>query len=355
MKTIRRIINWLGPTRAQIIFALLALTGLGSLMLNAVRTQVEGQQGQSTWVPLVQSLLVIVFLVGTALTVLSRFAPQERRQFSLAVLPSVAAISLGVLFPSLMAFFLPVSIGWLLIALIMMRGRIRREYQIAIKHMRNGEYDEAVQVMSDLIKEEADNADHYRFRAELFRLSGKIRKARTDYEKVIALTPESGVGYNGLAEVYLQDGEFEQALGFAQKALELEPDHWVAPYNLGMIEDRLGLWAQAAEQLSQALTVGVPDSRHRLLIHLWIARAYYGQGKTADSEAEIDKMKHERTGLQEWQTIFESDEARVLRDVLLPDVELAERLIEGESNINALAKVPDSSNVEPNRAKQETK
>jgi tetratricopeptide (TPR) repeat protein len=353
MNTIRRIVNWLGPTRAQIIFALLALTGLGSLMLNAVRAQGEGQAGQPTWVPLLQSVLVIIFLIGAALTVLSRFAPQERRQFSLAVLPSVAAISLGLLFPSLMAFFLPVSIGWLLIALIMMRGRVRREYQIAIKHMRNGEYDEAVQVMSDLIKAEPDNADHARFRAELYRLSGKIRKARADYEKVIALTPDSGVGYNGLAEVYLQDGEFEQALGYAQKALELEPDHWVAPYNLGMIEDRLGHWAQAAEHLAQALTVGVPDSRHRLLIHLWIARSLYGQGKTGEAEAEIDKMKRERTGLQEWKTIFESDEARVLRDVLLPDVELAERLIEGEAKLEALSQsnLTDSSKAEVSRTK----
>jgi tetratricopeptide (TPR) repeat protein len=294
---------------------------------------------------------VIIFLVGTALTVLSRFAPQERRQFSLAVIPSVAAISLGVLYPSLMAFFLPVSIGWLLIALIMMRGRVRREYQVAIKHMRNGEYNEAVQVMSDLIKAEPDNADHYRFRAELLRLSGKIRRARTDYEKVIELTPESGVGYNGLAEVYLQDGEFEQALGYAKKALELEPDHWVAPYNLGMIEDRLGQWEQSAEHLVQTLAVGVPDSRHRLLIHLWIARSYYGQGKRGDAEAEIDKMKHERTGLQEWKTIFESDEARVLRDVLLPDVELAEGLIQGEAKLDTFSNLPDSSKVEASRTK----
>ena len=48
-----------------------------------------------------------------------------------------------------------------------------------------------------------------------------------------------GVGYNGLAEVHLQSGEYDKALPFARQALEHEPDEWVPAYNLGMIEDRL--------------------------------------------------------------------------------------------------------------------
>lgn len=327
MKPIRRVVIWLGPTRAQIIFVLLASTGLVSLILNAVYAS---GSAKASWIPLAQSLLAIAFLVGAAITVLTRFSPDERRQASLAVVPALAGLSLGLLYPKLLLFFGPVSIGWLLIAMISMRGRVRREYQVAIKHLRNGEYDDALKVMSELIKEEPDNADHRRFRAELFRLSGKVKRARADYEKVIELTPDSGVGYNGLSEVYLQDGEFEQALTYAKRALELEPDHWIAPYNLGMIEDRLSLSDDATQHLEQALRVGVPDSRHRLLIYLWMARAYYRQGKAAEAESEVEKMKRERDGLTEWNSIFESDAAAVLRDVLLDDVKLAQRMSDGE-------------------------
>jgi tetratricopeptide (TPR) repeat protein len=335
MKGLRRIIRWLGPTRARAIFVLLALTGLGSLMLNAVGPKIE-------WVPVVQSLLLVVFLVGAALIVLSRFSSQDRRQAALVILPTVTAMSLGVLFPSLLLFFLPVGIGWLLVAMISLRGRVRREYQMAIKHMRKNEYNEAIKVMSDLIKEEPDNADHRRFRAELFRLSGKIRRAREDYQKVVELMPESGVGYNGLAEVYLQDGEYEAALPLAQQALEREGDHWVAPYNLGMIEDRLNRWDASIDHLQQALKAEVPDSRHRLLIHLWMARSYYRLGKSAEAEAELQKMRRERTGLEEWNTIFESEEAAVLRNVLLGDIQLAEQLVDGKLALNALAKVAET-------------
>lgn len=332
MKSIRRVINWLGPARAQIIFFLLAITGFASLILNAVNAQGKPQD----WVPVVQSLLAIVFLVGAALVFLSRLSPDERKQAAIVIVPALIALSLGLLFPSLLPFFVPVVLGWLVIVFIAMRGRVRREYQDAIRHMRKNEYDEAIKVMSDLIKAEPDDADHRRFRAELFRLAGKVKRARADYEKVIELQPESGVGYNGLAEVYLQDGEYEQALPYARQALEREPDHWVAPYNLGMIEDRLQQWPSALDHLNQALTVGVPDSRHRLLIHLWLARAYYQQGKTAEAEAEIAQMKHERTGLQEWQTIFESQEAAVLRDVMLGDVQLAGQLVSDGASLDVL-------------------
>jgi len=332
MNGLRRIIRWLGPTRARAIFVLLALTGLVSLMLNAVGTKLE-------WVRVVQSLLLVFFLVGAALIVLSRFSDQDRRQAALVILPTVTALSLGLLFPSLLVFFAPVGIGWLLVAMIALRGRVRGEYRTAIKHMRKNDYNEAIRVMSDLIKEEPENADHRRFRAELYRLSGKIRRAREDYQKVVELMPDSGVGYNGLAEVYLQDGEYEAALPYAQQALEREGDHWVAPYNLGMVEDRLNRWEASIEHLQQALQVGVPDSRHRLLIHLWMARSYYRLGKIGEAEAELQKIRRERTGLEEWNTIFESEEAAVLRNVLLDDIQIAERLVDGKLALSALAKV----------------
>jgi tetratricopeptide (TPR) repeat protein len=275
--------------------------------------------------------------VGTALTVLSRFPREERRQVSLAVVPSLAALALGILYPSLIAFFAPIAIGWLLIAMISMRGRVPREYQLAIKHMRKGEYNDAIKMITEVITREPQKPEHYRFRAELYRLSGKIKRARADYERVIQLSPDAAIGYNGLAEVYLQDKEYQEALGYAQKALELEPDGWIAPYNLGMIEDRLGMWTDAPVHLEQALKIGVPEGRHRLLIHLWEARSYFQQGKRAEAEAELQKMKREQAGLQEWNTIFEHEEAAVLRDVLMDDVTLAGQLVDGEAALDKLA------------------
>ena len=114
------------------------------------------------------------------------------------------------------------------------------EYQQAVKHLRKSEYAEAVKSMDSLIKQEPRDPNHYRFRAELLRLWGKLDRAKKDYQRMTELDPKSAVGYNGLAEVYLQAGDYDDALEAGQRAAELAPDEWVALYNLGMIEDRLG-------------------------------------------------------------------------------------------------------------------
>lgn len=328
-KSFRDTLNWLGPNRARAIFFWLASTGLASLMLNIVSPRPQ-------WVTLVQSLLLIAFLVGAAFIVLSRFPADDRQQLRIAVTPALLAVSFGFLFPNYLIIFGPMGIAWLAISLILIKGRIRPEYQKAIRHMRRNEFDEAIKVMNEVIQQEEDNPDHRRFRADLFRLSGKIKRARSDYEKVIELSPESAVGYNGLAEVYLQDGEYSTALGYAQKALELEPDQWVSAYNLGMIEERLKMANEALAHLQEALRLGVPDSRHRLLCHLWMARAHSQLGSVDQARAEVAQMKREQAGLNEWETIFEAEAAAVLRSVLESDVRLAAQLVRGEADLEAL-------------------
>jgi len=328
-RNIRRFIKWLGPQRAYMLFFLLGTTGLVSLMLNAV-----GQQ--FTWVRVVQSLLVLVFLVGASVIIGTRFPPEDRRELFIALAPALLALALGLLNRPLLIPFTVAAIGWIVIAAIWIRGHVRQEYATAIKHMRNDEFDKGVKVISDLIKREPDKADHYRFRADLYRMGSKIKRSRADYEKVIELTPNSAVGYNGLAEVYLQDGEYSQALEYARKALELESDQWVMLYNLGMIEDRLNMSPDAVTHLSGALKVGIPDSRHRMLAHLWLARAYQRQGKSAEVSSEIALLKKEQAGLQEWETIFENEAAAVLRGQLEDDINLAKRLIAGEATPEAL-------------------
>ncbi len=330
MSTFRRLVKWLGPTRLQVLFALLAVTGLLSLILNAARSP------DAAWVTPVQSALLFGFLISAALTVASRLGADERRRALVIVGPAALALGLALFFPAFWLLFVPLAIGWMLISFIASQGRVRREYQAAIKHLRKAEYDQAIEVMSELITAEPEIANHRRFRAELYRLAGKGRQARADYEKVAELEPESGVGFNGLAEIYLQDGEFETALDYAQKAYALESDQWVAPYNLGMIEDRLGHTTDSITHLMQALKVGVPDSRHRLLMHLWLARSYVRQGDMSSADAELAAMKREQAGLSEWKTIFESEEAAILRVVLSADVALAERLVNGAETLAAL-------------------
>ncbi len=319
---VRRWLAWLGPGRAWTLFALLAGTGIISLILQAV--------GPATlWVIPVQNVLILVWLLGTVAVIVGRLDPLDRRPLLLSAGPVVMALALGVFLPDFMPWFVGAGLGWLVVSQALSRRHVRREYQQAIRHLRRSEYDRAIEVMDALIKAEPEDAAHYRFRAELYRLRGRPKRALEDYRRIVDLEPDSGVGYNGLAEVCLQEGDLEQALVHARRAYEREPGHWVTSYNLGMIEDRLGLASEAALHLGETLRAGVSDSRHQLLVHLWLARAYARLDQPEDLERALAALRRHRRGLREWQTIFASEQAATLRGILAADIERARQILDG--------------------------
>ncbi|MDX1995689.1 MAG: tetratricopeptide repeat protein [bacterium] len=326
---IKRFRDFLGPARAQALFLLFGFTGAFSLILNAV----EGE-----WVVGAQNALVLIFIAGAALIIGTKLDRYERGRWLGLLAPAAGAVVIGVLFlPQYLLLLMGLAFGWIVAGLFLLRPRGSMQYQQAIKHLRKNEYSDAAQVMDGLIKDEPRNPNHYRFRAEILRLWGKLDRARRDYEKMIELAPGDAVGHNGLAEVHLQAGRYDAARRAAQKALELAPDEWVAAYNLGMIEDRLKESQAAVGHLHQALTLKVPDARHRLLIQLYLVRAYSRMGNVEAAEREVEALIKQRAGLQEWKTLLESEQAETLRQVIAADIETAEALIEGRLSVTALS------------------
>ena len=320
---------FLGPARLRSLFVVIAGTGLLSLVLNAF----DGE-----WVTPAQSLLLLLALVGAAIIIFGRLDAEERGHWLGILAPSFGALLLAV--TVLPQFALPLvgaAVGWVVAGMFFFRSRGPMEYQQAVKHLRKSEYAEAVKAMDILIKQEPRKPDHYRFRAELLRLWGKLDKAKKDYQRMTELDPNSAVGFNGLAEVYLQAGQFDEAREAGQRAAALAPGEWVALYNLGMIEDRLERSQEAVEHLQKALALKVPDARHRLLIYLYLARANARLGNREaahEAAAHIRKLNH---ALEEWQKILASEQAESLRSVLGDDVAAAGELVANRLDPMALA------------------
>jgi tetratricopeptide (TPR) repeat protein len=329
---IKRIQRFLGPARLRALFLLFALTGLASLILNTLVDQYE-------WVPLVQSLLLLVFVVGALIIFIGRMTPEERGRWIAVFTPSVIALFIGLfLAPQYSAVLVGGAIGWIIAGLFLTRVRAPMEYREAIKHLRKLEYDETVKIMDRLIKSEPDEPNHYRFRAEVLRIWGKLDRAVRDYQKMIQLAPDSPVAYNGLAEVHLQRQDYVQAKAAAHKANELAPDDWVTYYNLGMIEDRLGQSEEVITHLEKALALKVKDTRHRALIHLYLARAYSRLGQMAAAQEQVQTLKGASTGLEEWQVILDDKQADTLRAVIGDDVAVAQSLASGSLQLADLAR-----------------
>lgn len=318
---IRQLSRWLGPTRTWLLVGSLLVTGLTSLAINT-------WAGETDWALPAQTLLLVAFLGGAGLIVGSRMDKSARVRLAVLIGPALGLAVLGLVLPgNLFPLMLGLALGWLIAAQFVVRERMPSEYKAAIKHLRAGDYSKAAQAVSDLIEREPDNPHHYNFRAEMYRLAGQTSRAIRDYERVIELAPDQALGYNGLAEVYLQQNQLEKARDYAQEAYQCEPDYWVAPYNLGMIEDRLGDSPAVVEHLKAVLDEGLPDSRHRLLTYLWLARAHHRLGDAEAARQALARLKGERKGLREWRVILDDDQAAALRQALAADVKLAERAI----------------------------
>lgn len=331
---IKRLRIFLGPQRLWIIFFLLAFTGLASLILNAVIDEVS-------WARQVQNVLALTFVIGTVVVIGTRLDAYDRGRWIGILAPSLLALIIGVLIlPQFFPLLIGAAIGWILAGLLIFRARGPMQYREAVKHLRKNAYAEAVKAMDQLIKEEPDRPNHYRFRAEILRVWGKLDRARRDYEKMtrIAETEEDrAVAFNGLAEVLLQMENFEKAHEAAIEAYELAPGEWVAAYNLGMIEDRLKDADSTIEHLNLALDAKVPDARHRLLIHFYLARAYARQGNMDEAQKQVKWIHSHQSGLNEWQMILSSDQAETLRAVLEADIQAAEALAYDQMTVQELA------------------
>jgi len=312
--------TWLGTGRVRALIGLLIATGLASLILQI------GFPGDS-WSLSAQTALVLIFFGGVVWIVGSRMTPPARRSLIIRVVPALVALGFGMVLPRFFLLFLGAAVGWLIISQIWVQDRSQREYKQAIKAMRKRDYQVAIEIMNTLIHKEPQEPAHYSFRAQLHRLNDDLRRARHDYKKVIDLDSASGVGQNGLAEITLQEGNLEEARRWSEEAYQKAPQDWAALYNLGMIAERQQDDAAAQGYLQRALKQGLPDSRHRLLATVWLIKVCQRLDDQDQAETLIKILKKEKTGLQEWKTILESEEASTVRQLLEADVKLAEKWV----------------------------
>lgn len=318
--------NWLGATRLQVLAALLILTGIASAVLQVTFPEAE-------WLLAAQTFLVLIFLAGAFAVVSGVLNPQRQRRLAFMILPALGLVALGILIQPLFRFFLGAGLGWLLVSQMMLRDTENREYKLAVKALRKNDYALALAHMNALIVRESDQAEHYGFRAQLYRLNNQPQLAKQDYQSAVDLNPHSAVGANGLAEIFLSENDLIHARQWADRAYQIAPQEWVTAYNLGMIAERQHDDKAALVYLQKALDLKMPDSRHRLLAYVWLIRVYHRQHKTAEAKRQLEALHSEKKGLQEWKIILETPESAFLRQLFQQDVRAAQDLMDGK-NLN---------------------
>jgi tetratricopeptide (TPR) repeat protein len=324
----------LSSLRGRLVVGWLIITGAASITIG----QFAGGAG---WVLPTQILLAAAFIVGALLI----YTPAEGRNRVIAgAVPAFGAVILGIVFlPQYLLILSGAGLGWFVAALFLFRQQTPRDVVVAIRQMRKGNYKDAVVAIDEMIKRDRNNPEHYRLRAMIFRLDGRLDRSLRDYEMMLKLADRGEAGdairaeaYDGLSEVHLQAGRYEKAHEAAMSAHNLYPDNWVPLYNLGLINDRLRQSEQVVEHLTTAFDRKIPDARQRLLAHLYLARAHNRLGDSEAAQSQVSQMENLWKGLEGLEKLMNDEQSAPLSAVLAEDVKTARALMIDELDANEL-------------------
>lgn len=136
----------------------------------------------------------------------------------------------------------------------------------ALDSAQQGDYSEAIALLSQLIYSHPQNAVDYNNRGLIYFQSGDRQKALRDYNKALQLNPSLASAYNNRANYHAACGELAIALADYDQALDLNPRHVRAWINRGITLRDLGQYYEAIENFESALLFSQLEG------HIWAER-----------------------------------------------------------------------------------
>lgn len=105
---------------------------------------------------------------------------------------------------------------------------VAARYAQSIVFFRMLKLNQSLKLINELISEEPDNPYFHELKGQIFMETGKIKPARAEYQKALALLPNSALFQINLAHAVLEDNpsqaEFKQTAALLNKSLVQKPD-----------------------------------------------------------------------------------------------------------------------------------
>jgi tetratricopeptide (TPR) repeat protein len=93
-----------------------------------------------------------------------------------------------------------------------------------IQRMEDGQMGQAVEVFTRVTERKPDFAEGWNKRATAYYLMGDFDQSLKDCDEVIKRNPQHFGALSGYGMIYLRLGELENALGYFERALEINPN-----------------------------------------------------------------------------------------------------------------------------------
>lgn len=116
------------------------------------------------------------------------------------------------------------------------------------------------------------NAELYQELGKLYVKGDELGKAKSAYEKSLALDPSDAWTHLYLGNWHYHGGEYDLALSSFLEATELIPDHPIAFWCAADMQEKLGNLEAADAMFKQALALGLNDDTARSKHDAWLQR-----------------------------------------------------------------------------------
>ena len=126
-----------------------------------------------------------------------------------------------------------------------------------------GQYEKAVQDLTEVLKIDPDNVTALVARGKAFKELNNVKEAAIDYTRAIELNPKIANAqiFHTLGEAGILEGDFNEAIANFSKAIKMKPKYGLAYANRGVAYRRSGQYSLASKDFTTALTMLKNKSR----------------------------------------------------------------------------------------------
>ena len=105
--------------------------------------------------------------------------------------------------------------------------------------MQTGRHGEAVEVFSRVIERKPEFAEGWNRRATVYYLAGQLERSIADCHEVLKRNPRHFGALSGMGQIYFQLEQWDQALAWYRRALEVNPNMLGVEMNVRLLEEKL--------------------------------------------------------------------------------------------------------------------
>ena len=129
----------------------------------------------------------------------------------------------------------------------------------AVVEYRNGNFEGALDILEQAIKENPEGPDFYALRGDIYSYQGRSSQAVENYTKMVELRPESGAGHYRRGMEYFRMIQLEKAIADFERVAELHPEKAPQLWQLGICYYYNGDFAKGRKLFESHQTVNKQD------------------------------------------------------------------------------------------------